>query len=95
MLQRRRLITGIAGLLVTPAIVRAASLMPVKVHPLDYWAPYGRSPAMDMLANIQEINARVQAQFYAAGGYGERLFLLPTGGIGRELIPLSSVYRSQ
>lgn len=58
---RRSLITGLVSLIAAPAIVRAASLMPVKPIP-GAWIRrqgivYGRSPAMDVLIDQAELNA--------------------------------------
>lgn len=58
MIARRGFIAGLAGLLVAPAIVRASSLMPVKVlkrpvmimgiasDDLDYWTEFRYPPGM-------------------------------------------------
>lgn len=55
---RRRFITGLASLIAAPAIVRASSLMPVRVLPvdpgtwmtMDPWPyPYGRSTGLLMM----------------------------------------------
>ena len=62
MLNRRGLITGLISLVAAPAIVRASSLMPVKVYreiDLLNLPVYGRSPAMDALPDMAEINWRV------------------------------------
>lgn len=46
MLNRRGLITGLVSFVAAPAIVRAASLMPVKAITLDELPLYGFSPGM-------------------------------------------------
>jgi hypothetical protein len=54
MLARRSFLIGLGSAFAAPAIVRAASLMPVKaIADLDV---YGRSPAMDALAEIRELD---------------------------------------
>jgi len=74
-LSRRGLIRGLGvSLIAAPAIVRAASLMPVKAMPQATWRQvhdgsllldaYGRSPAMDALADMEEINRRVERYLY-------------------------------
>lgn len=57
---RRSFITGLIAFAAAPAIVRAESLMPVKVMPFNVdtgWIPdpYGRSPMMDALADLLEL----------------------------------------
>ncbi len=53
---RRRFLRGAATLLAAPALVRVASIMPVRVLPASL-APleYGRSPMMEMLPDIQRL----------------------------------------
>lgn len=64
-MNRRGFITGLASALVAaPAIVRAGSLMPVKL--IDFDLPlYGISPAMDVLPAIAELQERIRAALYA------------------------------
>ena len=52
-LSRRGFIGGLGALIAAPAIVRAASLMPVRGIVMDV---YGRSPAMDALSAIRDMN---------------------------------------
>ena len=51
-LARRGFITGLVAFVAAPAIVRVASLMPVRVMELEV---YGRSPAMDALPDFEYI----------------------------------------
>lgn len=66
---RRRFITGLASLIAAPAIVRASSLMPVRVLPvdpgtwmtMDPWPyPYGRSPGMNVM---EELRAQIKSDW--------------------------------
>lgn len=52
MIARRGFIAGLAGLLATPAIVRATALMPVKVLKTEQ---YGRSIALMALPDLRMI----------------------------------------
>lgn len=86
MIERRAFLTGLISLVAAPAIVRAGSLMPVKVIELrddpvhfitEYWDGrvirytlptgdvYGRSPAMDVLADLKDIHERIDRAFFA------------------------------
>lgn len=57
MLNRRGLITGLVSFVAAPAIVRAASLMPVKAIVLDELPLYGFSPALAaLLRDMEEYN---------------------------------------
>lgn len=69
---RRGFLVGLAALIAAPAIVRVTSIMPVRSivlarHPLydsdayqvDRLAFYGRSPCMDALPTLQEIQDRL------------------------------------
>lgn len=46
LIERRKFMTGLVALIAAPAVVRAASLMPVRGVVMD---AYGRSPMMDVL----------------------------------------------
>lgn len=61
MIARRGFIAGLAGLLATPAIVRANALMPVK---RVEW--YGRSPAMQALPAIRDLRMAKDMAFLEA-----------------------------
>lgn len=53
---RRNFLFGVGASIITaPAIVRVASLMPVKALP----PPYGRSPAMAVLPDLAELKMRI------------------------------------
>lgn len=56
---RRSFITGLVSFVAAPAIVKAASLMPVKVMPRELEV-YGRSPAMDALPELEYIRGMTQ-----------------------------------
>lgn len=57
---RRKFLIGLGTMLAAPAIVHAGNLMPVKalaqpvLREIDLLDAYGRSPAMDVLADLQE-----------------------------------------
>lgn len=53
MIARRSFLAGLGSLLAAPAIVRVASIMPVKA--LQAYPAYGRSPAMDMLPELRAL----------------------------------------
>jgi hypothetical protein len=71
MINRRSVV---AGLFAAPAIVRAGSLMPIKL--VDWTAPfphrwfpqrwiiYGTSPAMDVLGDIRQLQYQINAGFF-------------------------------
>lgn len=59
-LSRRSFFAATAGLIAAPAIVRVASIMPVSVPRLIV-QPYGRSPAMDALGDMQAYNRLLRA----------------------------------
>lgn len=90
---RRSFITGIASLIAVPAIVRAASLMPVRGIVQDI---YGTSPAMAALIarakELSEIRARMLAAWdMMAFGTGF-IRQLPSGFY--EHVPLQQVNSS-
>ena len=63
MIGRRGFLTGLISLVAAPAIVRAGSLMPVKVIDLQ---PYGRSPLIEglqMMKDLEEIHKRIERAF--------------------------------
>lgn len=91
MLQRRGLITGLAGLLVTPAIVRATSLMPVKAPRRFLTDKEYFDRVLDRM--LREINPPL---FYGhsdspSAFSGFRLFMSPTG-LQSEPIRASEMY---
>lgn len=59
-MNRRGFLTGLGALIATPAIVRASSLMPIRVMPspmeLEF---YGLSPAMVALENIEYLQGLI------------------------------------
>lgn len=58
---RRGFLFGAAASIITaPAIVRAASLMPVKALPLEF---YGRGPMMDALLDIRQVTYQINDEF--------------------------------
>lgn len=60
MIERRSFITGLVSLVAAPAIVRAGSLMPVRVvvEAEPMWIPVGNSQWRDLLDAQREINMR-------------------------------------
>jgi hypothetical protein len=63
---RRGFITGLVLLVAAPAIVRVASIMPVKVMPAELTV-YGESPGMAAIRMIEELAAiheRIQRAFF-------------------------------
>ena len=61
---RRSFLIGLGSLIAAPAIVRASSLMPVGGVVMD---AYGRSPAMDILAAIRNMQAKMWEDFIVFG----------------------------
>lgn len=62
MLERRTFLTGLAALITAPAIVRAGSLMPVRVVVEDLFDVYNRYGPLSDLAKAQHmINLRRSA----------------------------------
>lgn len=76
---RRGFIAGLGALIAAPPIVRASSLMQIRAIPHRFilrtslpaysWrmfnqgAPYGRSPLMDCLPELEACNAQYRRQF--------------------------------
>jgi Bacteriophage head to tail connecting protein len=72
---RRNFITGLVSFVAAPAIVRAANIMPVKSVDLPngiLWEVtqdgmvYGRSPMMDVLPSVRELNSMRSSFLVAA-----------------------------
>lgn len=61
-LSRRRALLGMLGLVAAPAVIKAERLMRVVGPVTGRWdgVTYGRSPAMDVLPNIQEMHRLYQ-----------------------------------
>lgn len=71
MIGRRGFITGLISLVAAPAIVRAGSLMPVKVLVEPIYPLYGHSPAMEMLGLLDGLEERIRIAFFAdLGAFG-------------------------
>lgn len=81
---RRQFLTGLSTLIAAPAIIKVAGIMPVKAMeptivriglPHATWRElhvYGRSPAMEVLADLREVNALLRIDLDAASRkYGE------------------------
>jgi hypothetical protein len=67
-MNRRGFLLGLgAGLVASRAIVRAASLMPVRGIVMDAWPPYGASPAMLATAELRAALAQAMSDFAAFG----------------------------
>lgn len=64
-LSRRGILTGLISLVAAPAIVRFESIMPVKGFVHLAGPAYGRSPAMDALPDLVEINWRLHWKILA------------------------------
>lgn len=94
---RRGFITGLATLIAAPAIVRVASLMPVRgvvmdVGPVGMLEVYGRSPGMEMAAMLDDIEERIgRAFFMDLGAFGSAAIQVTDGHAAH--IPLSEIYR--
>lgn len=56
-LSRRSFLRGMSALVAAPAVIRVAKLMPISAPKLDL--VYGRSPAMDALQAMSELNEYV------------------------------------
>lgn len=91
MLSRRKLITGLISLAAAPAIVRASSLMPVKVmKPVltpEQMIEIIMKPAMDRLE--QQI---ADAIIYGSSYNRIDHIFAKFDGLGIELIPVNSFY---
>lgn len=56
MLSRRGFFAGLAAAIAAPAVVKAASIMPVKVWKRETWVVYGDSPTMKSLADMMDLD---------------------------------------
>ncbi len=79
---RRKFLTGMSALIAAPAIVRVASIMPVRgyvlrtnVIPVEF---YGRSPARDALPGLREIQEMMAIQINMRAVFGKYAAALNT-----------------
>lgn len=59
-LSRRSFFAGLAAAIAAPAVVKAESLMPVKVWRPDVWRVYGVSPGVASLADMLDFDRAAQ-----------------------------------
>lgn len=86
MINRRGLITGLISLVAAPAIVRASSLMPVKViKPISYMTldDYAERIMLPMIEKMQE-------QIASSIMYGESYFKYSLNGIAPVIEPIAN-----
>lgn len=80
---RRRFLAGLGALIAAPAIVRVASIMPVKTPPLVY----GRSPAMSALGDMRALQAMMSQRIPWTFKWDEiRRAYFATVGVPSEMI---------
>lgn len=77
MIHRRGFITGLISLVAAPAIVRAGSLMPVKMMIEPIWPPYGRSPAIEFFGAFEELQAKRERFLIEYGAFGAAIIEIP------------------
>lgn len=74
-MNRRGLITGVLGLIAAPAIVRAGSLMPVRVR--ETWAFFG--PRSDTFTVVLPYGRDELLHFYAGQQWGHEVIARLSG----------------
>jgi len=88
---RRGFITGLVSLVAAPAIVRVASIMPVKAMPAELEV-YGVSPSMmalELMKELEAINERImRAYFIELGVFGSAAVEFCGDGTARH-VPIS------